>query len=80
MNKLTMFTQVATLLMDEKETKLQDVDEWKSNVFYDIKIGMEVGFLLFYRASAPVICLFNQDPTIKAGDWQINGRYHTWAQ
>jgi hypothetical protein len=27
MNKLTMFTQVATLLMDEKESKLQDVDE-----------------------------------------------------
>jgi hypothetical protein len=50
---LTMFTQVATLLMDEKESKLQDVDEWKSNVFYDIKIGMEVGFLLFYRATLP---------------------------
>jgi hypothetical protein len=53
-----MFTQVATLLMDDQESKLRDVDERKSNVFYDIKI-VKVGFLLFYRPSAPVICLFD---------------------
>jgi hypothetical protein len=54
MNKLTFFTQVATLLMDEQESKLGDVDKSKKeHVLHQLNACAGI-FVFFSHWHAPI--------------------------